>query len=199
MILIDHYESLAPPGCRQYHTNVSGSLESLNYGSGPGSPYLANTNYAVCFKQRPGFCGLQLTSAPAEFIVNSNNGAMVVNNGSECHNYLVDSNNDYIQVLGSYTLLGSNKVEDAYYCGGTNTSSISPIYGLYDLIITLIDYNVLADHGPLVLLVKTDEGVKYASGQLVEAATDLNDTLVQQSVINQRERGFRLNYKLTSC
>ena len=34
------------------------------------------------------------------------------------------------QVLSSYNLLGSNnKMEQAYYCGGVNSSAIAPIYG----------------------------------------------------------------------
>ena len=65
-------------GCRQYHSAVAGVFESLSYSSGPGSPYLANTNYAVCFRPRSGFCGLRLTSAaPGAFIMNSNIGDQV--------------------------------------------------------------------------------------------------------------------------
>ena len=68
----------APVGCRQYHSAVAGVFESLSYSSGPGSPYLANTNYAVCFRPRSGFCGLRLTSAaPGTFIMNSNIGDQV--------------------------------------------------------------------------------------------------------------------------
>lgn len=57
----------------------------------------------------------------------------------------------------------------------------------------------LADHGPLVVLVRTDEGVKYSDGVLVPAADDVNNTQVQESVINTRERGFKLDYSLTPC
>ena len=56
-----------------------------------------------------------------------------------------------------------------------------------------------ADHGPLVVMVRTDEGVKYSDGVLVAAADDVNSTEVQESVINARERGFKLEYSLTPC
>ena len=58
---------------------------------------------------------------------------------------------------------------------------------------------ISADHGPLVVMVRTDEGVKYSDGVLVAAADDVNNTEVQESVINARERGFRLEYSLTPC
>ena len=35
----------------------------------------------------------------------------------------------FFQVLSSYNLLGSNKMEQAYFCGGVNNSAIAPIYG----------------------------------------------------------------------
>ena len=48
-------------------------------------------------------------------------------------------------------------------------------------------------------MVRTDEGVKYSDGVLVAAADDVNSTEVQESVINARERGFKLEYSLTPC
>ena len=48
------------------------------------------------------------------------------------------------------------------------------------------------------MMVTTDDGVKYSTGRLVEAADDDNSTDVQL-VINERERGFRLKFSLTPC
>ena len=132
---------LAPSGCLQYFPETSGSFESLNYGGGSGAPYLANTKYAVCFRGAAGFCGIKFSALPGEFIVNSNNGLQDVGEGSECHNYTVNSNNDFLQVLGAWTLLGTNKVEDAYFCGGTTSEARSDIYGNFDL--NLISYDKL--------------------------------------------------------
>ena len=79
---------------------MSGSIESFNFASGPGSTYLANTQYAICFRQRTGYCGLRLdeVNGTGEFILNSNNAAQDVTDGAECHNYTINSNNDYLQV-----------------------------------------------------------------------------------------------------
>ena len=79
----------------------------------------------------------------------------------------------------------------------------------------IIMMTISADHGPLTVMVRTDEGVRYwGSGELVGPAPDLNTTQVrspsqnslcqysyqsQEDVINQQERGFRLNYTLTPC
>ena len=127
--LFNLFSFIAPFGCLQYFTATSGTFESLNYGSGPGNPYLANTKYAVCFRSATGFCGIKFTALPGEFIVNSNNALQEVGDGSECHNYTLSSNNDFLQVLGAWTLLGSNRIEDAYYCGGTVDAAIPDIYG----------------------------------------------------------------------
>ena len=85
-------------------------------------------------------------------------------------------------------------------------------------LMTMIKMIFAADHGPLTVMVRTDEGVRYwGSGELVGPAPDLNNTQVirreyllccritiylfksQEDVINQQERGFRLNYTLTPC
>ena len=34
-----------------------------------------------------------------------------------------------LQILSGYNLLGSNRIEEAYFCGGSNDTEISPIYG----------------------------------------------------------------------
>ena len=39
---------------------LAGSIESLNYGSGAGSPYLAGTQYFACIKRQTGFCGVKV-------------------------------------------------------------------------------------------------------------------------------------------
>ena len=56
-----------------------------------------------------------------------------------------------------------------------------------------------ATHGPLVVMVTTDDGVKISDGQLMPAADDDNSTGDQINLINERERGFRLTYTLTPC
>ncbi|GJQ88051.1 hypothetical protein Trydic_g12973 [Trypoxylus dichotomus] len=59
----------APSGCLMYYTDLSGTVRSFNYGttvssyllpSGqPGTRQLANTNYGICVRMVPGYCGIQ--------------------------------------------------------------------------------------------------------------------------------------------
>ena len=132
--------------------------------------------------------------------MNSNNALQVVGDGSECHNFTVESNNDFLQILGAWTLLGPNKIEDAYYCGGTPDAAITDIYGeiLYQIKNSPLKL-FSASGGPLVILVETDDGVKFSDGILIGAADSINATASQEALINERERGFRLSYTLTPC
>ena len=70
------------------------------------------------------------------------------------------------------------------------------------MILITSDWNIFiisASHGPLVVLVTTDDGVKSSDGVLITEAADRNNTASQEAVINTRERGFRLNFSLTPC
>ncbi|XP_034838431.1 uncharacterized protein [Maniola hyperantus] len=53
---------IAPPGCLQYYPDRSGFFESFNYNRGSG-PYIANLQYATCFKRSSDVCGIKLTAA----------------------------------------------------------------------------------------------------------------------------------------
>ena len=78
------------------------------------------------------------------------------------------------------------------------------LYLIY-MVMTGVSYSftnmviIPASGGPLVLLVETDEGVKFSDGVLIDAAESANQTQAQQDLINQRERGFRMSYSLTPC
>ncbi|XP_023321969.1 uncharacterized protein LOC111696566 [Eurytemora carolleeae] len=177
----------APDGCLQYFTESTGSIESLNYGSGAGSPYLAGTQYFACIKRQTGFCGVKIISSLGEFIMNSDLGTNIVppGEGYNCASGdTVTGNNDYISALGSWSMNNTIRVPDTFYCGGTATTTFPEI-------------NI--GGGPLMLFIHTDDGVRYATGELFEAATSLNDTLLQENIINERERGFRLTYTLQPC
>lgn len=77
---------LAPAGCLQYYTELSGTVRSFNYGSTvssailpggqPGTRQLANTNYGICVAMVAGYCGIQW-SQPTDvfsFTVTGNTG-----------------------------------------------------------------------------------------------------------------------------
>ena len=65
---------------------------------------LADWRYAVCFRQRAGLCGLQLSAQQGQFILNSGLAVQEEAVGPDCHNFTINSNNDYIQV-GDYGMM----------------------------------------------------------------------------------------------
>ena len=75
-------------------------------------------------------------------------------------------------------------VEEAYFCGGSQTVAIPEI---------------LSSGGPHILLVTTDEGLRNVDGSLKAAAVSPNDTAQEEALVNLRERGFRIHYNLTPC
>ena len=111
--------------------SVSGVVESLNYGAGPGSPYLAGMAYSICWRRAAPYCGLQLSAPPGGFILNSNG---LAEEGRECHSphnssLPASASNDFLQLLGGFTLSGGRKLLQAFYCGGDNSTAIPPIRG----------------------------------------------------------------------
>jgi len=44
-----------PPGCTQYHTGVSGTLNSYNFA---GGYHLANMDYSHCIRTERGYCSI---------------------------------------------------------------------------------------------------------------------------------------------
>jgi len=55
---------LAPPGCLQYFTSDTGTVESFNYNSGT-SVHLASQDYSACFRQARGNCAICFYSPTA--------------------------------------------------------------------------------------------------------------------------------------
>jgi len=56
--------NMAPAGCRQYFTDASGRFTSFNGArevAGNAHNMIRNVDYAICFRQVPGFCGVRLT------------------------------------------------------------------------------------------------------------------------------------------
>ncbi|RZC37486.1 uncharacterized protein BDFB_014442, partial [Asbolus verrucosus] len=77
-----NYNLSAPTGCLMYYTDLTGTVNSFNYGttiSGsvvmnnnmmiptqfvPGTRELANLNYGVCVQMQPGYCSIQWSQGP---------------------------------------------------------------------------------------------------------------------------------------
>ena len=61
--------NLAPTGCLQYYTGASGQFQSFNYKTtvnGDGPNHLAYLNYAICFRDEHGFCGIKFSQAAGD-------------------------------------------------------------------------------------------------------------------------------------
>ncbi|CAG9558262.1 unnamed protein product [Danaus chrysippus] len=60
---------IAPNGCLQYYTGMTGTINSFNYGTAAntalsaslvtGTRQIANLNYGICIRMEAGFCGIQ--------------------------------------------------------------------------------------------------------------------------------------------
>ncbi|XP_071553098.1 uncharacterized protein [Panulirus ornatus] len=84
----DSDERLAPTGCSQYYTGVSGHVKSFNYATqpttqlqangDPGSRHLQET-YTICVRQEPGYCSLKWTPAPGDAYAFTLTGNLIAN------------------------------------------------------------------------------------------------------------------------
>ncbi|KAF0294713.1 hypothetical protein FJT64_007638 [Amphibalanus amphitrite] len=116
--------SLAPAGCLQYYTNVTGMVQSFGFDTNTNGPHLANQRYAICVRTNAGFCGIQYDACPAinNFTVSESLGAV---KGAAC-------NTDYITIVG-VTPDGTTGTPVDRHCGtqwsgdaaGTSSSGVT--------------------------------------------------------------------------
>ena len=85
----------------------------------------------------------------------------------------------HYQVLGGWRLGGdgSTQKSDAYFCGGGNTTTVPDIYGQIKngKLLKYLYYNTPAEGGPHMVLVTTDEGVRYSDGALLQTTASQAD------------------------
>ena len=75
----------APPGCLQYHTGTSGTIESFNF---DGGVHLANQYYSICIRTEEGYCEIAYTKTT--FSLSSGNTV----EGDDCtEDYLIIPDN----------------------------------------------------------------------------------------------------------
>ncbi|KAF0304047.1 hypothetical protein FJT64_002829 [Amphibalanus amphitrite] len=71
----------AEPGCLQYHTGVSGKLQSFNFEFTSGLQ-LSNQDYAICVRMERNFCGIQYQ--PCVDADNVNSPLTTMSDGNVC-------------------------------------------------------------------------------------------------------------------
>lgn len=57
---------IAPNGCLQYYTGVSGTIRSFNY-DGVNGRHLSNQDYSICIRTENNFCGIAYSVCPTGF------------------------------------------------------------------------------------------------------------------------------------
>ncbi|XP_068081826.1 uncharacterized protein [Anabrus simplex] len=96
---------LAPAGCLQYYTERTGTYQSFNYNGGQG-PYLANLDYAICFRRYPDVCGIQHT--PTFFQLDFDSTSTTIGDRACDQQFTVGTNitaisNDYLYIPNGVT------------------------------------------------------------------------------------------------
>lgn len=66
---------VAPHGCLQYHTDLSGNIRSFNYDPADGGHYQSNLEYAICIQRSPNTCRVEFNQIEnSVFWINSADG-----------------------------------------------------------------------------------------------------------------------------
>lgn len=66
---------VAPIGCLQYHTDLTGNIRSFNYDPADGGHYQSNLDYAICIQRSPNTCRVEFNQREnSVFWINSADG-----------------------------------------------------------------------------------------------------------------------------
>ena len=86
------------PGCSQWFTGVTGTLQSYNFA---GGVHLANQDYTICIRQELGYCSIEYTADTFKVSLGVNaypwtDPATLINTMSGVDNYICQT--DYITI-----------------------------------------------------------------------------------------------------
>ncbi|EDW01768.1 uncharacterized protein LOC6559151 [Drosophila grimshawi] len=125
------YDLLAPAGCEQYYTELTGTIRSFNYQPAMGTVYIPDTSYTICIKSTP-------SASMIEYTFSKFSMAQQIGEGEgydeACHAtvHTPGRQEDYLMIPQS--LLARNTAyQPTYYCG-TNDNLIvyaSPPYMMH--------------------------------------------------------------------
>ncbi|XP_050539341.1 uncharacterized protein LOC126904383 isoform X1 [Daktulosphaira vitifoliae] len=98
-------QSVAPTGCLQYHTSLSGTIQSFNYA---GGMYQSGLDYAICIKRSVNTCRVEFQQVPGStFGINSLEGSSLeegIGRAGEVSCDLVT--HDYLHIPGGMLDIG---------------------------------------------------------------------------------------------
>jgi len=112
-------------GCLQYHTGVTGRIETFNFNTAAGS-HLPNQDYAACVRQEEGRCCIEYTVCSDDNSFSLNNLIDISadatlgksSTGTNCYpgtNTASDFTGDFIEIAGSGGSCGASS--GSLYCG----------------------------------------------------------------------------------
>ncbi|XP_034478286.1 uncharacterized protein LOC117784605 [Drosophila innubila] len=125
------YELLAPAGCHQYYTELTGNIRSFNYQPSMGFPYMSDTSYTICIKSTPSASMIEYNFSKFSMSVQTDE---VEGYDEACHATVHTTGRQEDYLLIPQSMLTKNPAyQPTYYCG-TNDNLIviaSPPYMLH--------------------------------------------------------------------
>ncbi|KAI8118133.1 hypothetical protein FF38_09714 [Lucilia cuprina] len=108
-------ELLAPHGCHQYYTQLTGSIKSFNYKPDGSTYYLPNMNYVICIKPTG---GVNMIEYQAQKFSMSNAIPGSPGYDGDCRGTIQTPfrREDYLMIPQSY-VANSMSILPTYYCG----------------------------------------------------------------------------------
>ncbi|KAH8391060.1 hypothetical protein KR215_005397 [Drosophila sulfurigaster] len=115
------YELLAPAGCQQYYTELTGNIRSFNYQPTLSYPYMPETSYTICIKSTPSASMIEYSFSKFSMSVQTDD---VEGYDEACHATVHTQGRQEDYLLIPQSILAKNTAyQPTYYCG-TNDNLI---------------------------------------------------------------------------
>ncbi|EDW08662.1 uncharacterized protein LOC6578824 [Drosophila mojavensis] len=109
------YELLAPAGCQQYYTELTGTIRSFNYQPTMGSVYMPETSYTICIKSTPSASMIEYSFNRLAMSLQTGEGEGY---DEACHATVHTPGRQEDYLLIPQSLLARNTAyQPTYYCG----------------------------------------------------------------------------------
>ncbi|XP_058446924.1 uncharacterized protein LOC131427595 [Malaya genurostris] len=104
--------SLAPTGCLQFHTALTGVIKSFNFNM--GGPYIGDMHYAICFRRLRTNTALKLYADVFDLASNDDVGY-----DDSCFSRIetVGRSEDYLLIPNGETVVDGNTIRATRFCG----------------------------------------------------------------------------------
>ncbi|ALC41128.1 CG17047 [Drosophila busckii] len=125
------YELLAPSGCQQYYTELSGNIRSFNYRPNMESTYLPDTSYTICIKSIPSASMIEYSFSKFAMSLQVGEGEGY---DAACHSTVHTPGRQEDYLLIPQSLLAKNTAyQPTYYCGSNDNLVVyaSPPYMMH--------------------------------------------------------------------